>query len=225
MSTIDALNRTSATQASSEASAAAAAARTTIDESEDRFLKLLITQMRNQDPLNPLDNAQVTTQLAQINTARGIEKLSTTLNALLEAFGGAQAFQAASLVGREVLVPGTTLQLNNGRAPAALELKQAADSVVVTIKDATGRALHSTELGAHSAGVVQLEWDGVTDAGAAAAPGVYQFSVEAKAGGSAVQADTLSVGRVESIAPTDKGFNVVTAGLGTFSMQQIRSIQ
>ena len=72
--------------------------------SEDRFLKLLVAQMQNQDPLNPMDNAQVTSQMAQINTVSGIEKLNTTVPGLNSQFVQLQALQGATLVGRDVTV-------------------------------------------------------------------------------------------------------------------------
>ena len=71
--------------------------------SQDRFLKLLVAQLNNQDPLNPMDNAQMTTQMAQINTVTGIQQLNQTVKSLAEQFGQTQAAQAASLVGRQVV--------------------------------------------------------------------------------------------------------------------------
>src|SRR5678815_4078393 len=87
--------------ASSPASSAAADATMT----SDRFLKLLVAQMKNQDPLNPMDNAQVTSQMAQINTVTGIDKLNSTVAGLSAQFMQMQAMQGASLVGHDVIVP------------------------------------------------------------------------------------------------------------------------
>src|SRR6266581_9760134 len=72
---------------------------------QDRFLKLLVTQMKNQDPLNPMDNAQVTTQLAQISTVSGIDKLNATLQTMVSGFDASQSLAAANMIGRGVLVP------------------------------------------------------------------------------------------------------------------------
>src|SRR5690349_5722545 len=79
--------------------------------SEDRFLKLLVTQMQNQDPLNPMDNAQVTSQMAQINTVTGIDKLNTTVQGLNSQFVQMQALQGASLMGKGVLVAGNKMTM------------------------------------------------------------------------------------------------------------------
>src|SRR5436190_24386636 len=77
--------------------------------SADRFLKLLVTQMQNQDPLNPMDNAQVTSQMAQINTVNGIETLNTTVSGLNAQFVQMQALQGAALVGHDVTVKGNNM--------------------------------------------------------------------------------------------------------------------
>ena len=94
--------------ASSPASSAAADATIT----SDRFLKLLVAQMKNQDPLNPMDNAQVTSQMAQINTVTGIDKLNSTVQGLSTQFVQLQAMQGASLVGRDVIVAGNKLSVH-----------------------------------------------------------------------------------------------------------------
>ena len=99
--------------ASSPASSAAADATMT----SDRFLKLLVAQMKNQDPLNPMDNAQVTSQMAQINTVTGIDKLNSTVAGLSAQFMQMQAMQGASLVGHDVIVAGNKLDVD---APSAV---------------------------------------------------------------------------------------------------------
>jgi flagellar basal-body rod modification protein FlgD len=97
--------------------------------SEDRFLKLLVAQLNNQDPMNPMDNAQITSQMAQINTVTGIEKLNTTVEGLNTQFAQLQALSGASLVGREITVRGNKLQLKGGLAVGGFELAGAAGSV------------------------------------------------------------------------------------------------
>src|SRR5687767_7932008 len=99
-------------------------AKSAADDIQDRFLKLLVTQMKNQDPLNPLDNAQVTTQLAQISTVNGVERLNSAIRAISDSFAAGQSLQAAGMIGREVLVPGSTLQLAGGAARFGVELTQ-----------------------------------------------------------------------------------------------------
>ena len=136
-------------------------------DSEQRFLKLLVTQLNNQDPLNPLDNAQLTSQLAQMSTVSGIEKLNSAFQSLLAQSGFNQVLQSASLIGRTVLVPGSELTLNPGvDVPFAVEVTGAAEAVKVSITNAAGEVVRNLDLGALPPGVKTLSWDGLADTGA-----------------------------------------------------------
>lgn len=219
---IDSIASTSAS--TSAATSAVSAPSASGAGSQDYFLKLLVAQMKNQDPLNPLDNAQVTSQLAQLNTVDGINRLATKLDSLLGSNTAAQSLQAAALVGHAVMAPGTTLALANGQAVGGIELTGAADHVTVTIKDASGRVVHTADLGAQNAGVMNFAWDGSTDSGAAATPGNYSFAVAAKSGNSTIVANTLSTGVVSSVSPAADGTSLTVSGLGSFALSQIRQI-
>ena len=107
-----AVGATSSTSDVNVASSPAASAAADATMTSDRFLKLLVAQMKNQDPLNPMDNAQVTSQMAQINTVTGIDKLNTTVAGLSAQFMQMQAMQGASLVGHDVIVPGNKLDID-----------------------------------------------------------------------------------------------------------------
>jgi flagellar basal-body rod modification protein FlgD len=218
------INSVQSTGSTSPLNTAAPVAQDSTASSEDRFLKLLIAQMQNQDPLNPMDNAQVTSQMAQISTVKGIESLNSTLTSLLGGFNAAQPLQAASLVGHAVLAPGSSLILKDGEAQGGAVLTQSVDSLTVTIKDSSGRVLHTKDLGPQREGTVRFAWDGSTDSGAAAANGIYQFSVSGQAGGQKVTADALAVGQVVSVTPGDKGVTLTLGGLGDYSLAQIKQI-
>ena len=118
----------SAAAATSALSASSATKTQTTKEMSDQFLKLLITQMQNQDPLNPMDNAQVTSQMAQINTVSGLEKVNDSLQSMSTQLVQLQAMQGASLVGRSVVVPGNRLDVSSGSATGLFELAGAADA-------------------------------------------------------------------------------------------------
>ncbi|MCX7898464.1 MAG: flagellar hook assembly protein FlgD [Rhodocyclaceae bacterium] len=196
-----------------------------IEEAQNRFLKLLTTQLKNQDPLNPLDNAELTSQLAQISTVNGIEKLNALVEKLYASLGKNQAMQAAALINRGVLAPGDRLVLGEGgKGYAGLELAEAADSVKVTIKDAHGITLRTLELGPQEAGLVTFTWDGTTDAGQPAASGVYRFLVEATKEGRTLSAQALAYGMVEAVGQEKDALRVQVAGLGSFSLDEIRQI-
>lgn len=179
---------------------------------EDRFLKLLVTQMQNQDPLNPLDNAQVTSQMAQLSTVTGIEKLNTSLSDMSKSFMANQSLQAANMIGHDVLAPGSDLNLKSGTAFAGIELQGAADNVTVTIKDGTGKVVRSIDMGAQKAGTVSFEWDGKTDGDQALADGKYTFSVVSTQGTTNVIAETLALSKVTSVNLAAQGVSLNVEG-------------
>lgn len=216
MSTIDAVT---------SGAVAATTKKSTAQESEDRFLKLLVTQMRNQDPLNPLDNAQVTSQMAQLSTVTGIEKLNDAVKALSDSFLAGQSLQAAGLVGHAVMIPGNKLELSSGAAYAGVDLTQAVDKLTVKIKDATGAVIHTAELGAQDVpGSIPFQWDGATDSGATAPNGSYTFEVTAVQGGKKVDAVALAVGQVASVSLGIQGATLNVVGLGPVSLTQVKQI-
>lgn len=185
--------------ASVDPAAALAGQATSGADIEQRFLKLLVTQLNNQDPLNPLQNSELTSQLAQLSTVSGIEKLNTALQSLVSQSGAGQALQAASLIGRTVLAPGQALA-GGGPAPYAVSLPGSADAVQVYISDAGGRVVRSYDLGTLPRGVHELAWDGKNDAGQAMAPGRYHLEVVATSGATRLDAASLVYAQVSSVA-------------------------
>ena len=191
---------------------------------QDRFLKLLVTQLQNQDPLNPMDNAQMTSQLAQISTVDGIEKLNATMRMILEGSGENQAMQAAAMIGRGVLVPGSGVELGGGGALGGIELAEPADRVAGTIRDGNGLAVKTIELGGLSAGARGFTWDGSTDGGGAAVAGAYTFTVAATRGSGNVAVEPLQWGTVSSVTRGSQGVSLNVGALGTFNMADVREI-
>ncbi|MBL0423326.1 flagellar hook assembly protein FlgD [Ramlibacter sp. AW1] len=181
---------------------------TSAAEQQDRFMKLLVAQMRNQDPLNPMDNAQMTSQIAQINTVAGIEKLNATVQGLAGAMVAMQAQTASQLPGRAVLVEGRALRLADGPAQGGVSLAARADRVSVEIVAADGQVVQTLELGALPAGVRSFTWDGRTAEGGTAPAGEYRLRVNARAAGEPVQATTLAAASVRSVVPTPQGIEL-----------------
>lgn len=194
-------------------------------EVEDRFLKLLVTQLRNQDPLNPLDNAQVTSQLAQLNTANGISQLNQTMAAFAASQGSAQAMQAAQLIGHGVMTEGSTLQLSNSDALFGVQLTQAAEHLQVVISDAAGKVIQTVDAGSQQAGTILLHWDGATDAGGTAAAGSYKFALKAAgAGGAALSATSLAFDTVKSVTTQASGAILNLSGGAGVALSAVRQI-
>jgi flagellar basal-body rod modification protein FlgD len=191
---------------------------------QDRFLTLLVTQLQNQDPLNPMDNAQITTQLAQISTVDGISQLNTTVQSLLSSNADTQTLQAAALMGHSVLVAGNGVDLSQGQAKAGFELSGSADSVTVAVKDAAGNAVTTLNLGTLQAGIHTLAWDGSMDNGSQAPDGRYSLSVTASQGGVSVDATALSAGVVSSVARSSSGVSINLGNQGNVGLGEIKQI-
>lgn len=164
--------------------------------SADRFLKLLVAQMQNQDPLNPLDNAQVTTQMAQINTVAGIGKLNETMQGLASQFVQMQALQGAALVGRDVVVPGKSLDMADGMGQGGFELASAADAVKVEVLNAGGHVIDTLQLGAQTAGRHGFEWN----ASKAGTDTNLTFRITATSGAATLPAVSLMRDRVTAVS-------------------------
>ena len=202
----------------------AAKSKNSTQETQDRFLSLLVAQMKNQDPLNPLDNAQVTSQLAQLSTVQGIENMNGNLAALAASLGANQMAQAANLIGRAVLVPGNTLSPAPLQDVMGFELTRSADQVTLTIHDASGAQVRSLDLGPRAAGMNVLSWDGLTDGGVVAPAGAYQFKINAVQGGQPVSNTALHLGTVNSVSQGSDGVKLNLAGSENVGYADIRQI-
>ncbi len=203
---------------------ASAASKNSSNETQDRFLSLLVAQMKNQDPLNPLDNAQVTSQLAQLSTVQGIENMNKSLQALASSLGTNQMTQAANLIGRAVLVPGNRISPVDLQDVIGFELSRPADNVSVRIEDAAGGLVRNLTLGPRDVGVNVLAWDGLTDNGSAAPAGEYRFTITAVQGGQQVSSTALNLGMVNSVSQNSQGVQLNLAGNKSTGYADIRQI-
>ena len=217
-------NSAAALFASLNAGATSAANASAATATQDRFLKLLVTQMKNQDPLNPMDNAQVTSQMAQLSTVTGIDKLNVTLQALSDSMVGNQSLQAASMIGHGVLVEGKSVDLSGGKAYGGFELTQSVDRVKISIYDDAGALVRSVDMGAQPAGIVKWGWDGKDSAGADLADGAYTFDVNASQAGKSVAATALQFGMVGSVTQGKQGVTLSVGQLDGIALSQIKQI-
>lgn len=218
-----AITDTSSISGANAASAAASNTSVSNDDSEQRFLKLLVTQLNNQDPLNPMQNAELTSQLAQMSTVSGIEKLNSTLSGLVSQSSSSQVLQAASLIGYSVLSPGNDLVAATGKVtPFAVELPSSAADVTVKITDAAGHTVRTMDLGSMAAGVNSATWDGKNDAGDAVPDGSYQYTVSATNGGSAVSSTALSYAQVAAVKQGASGVTLDLASGRSISLSDVR---
>lgn len=206
-----------------------------VEADTNKFMTLLVTQLKNQDPLNPLDNAQVTSQLAQLSTVTGVNKLNATLESLKSSYQSSEAMQAANLIGRGVLVEGNHIQLQSGKAVLGVELASAADSVQVIVSDPrTGKDVASIDLGPNGAGALPLVWDGVPDPAnldsdgkpVKLADGQYSFRVVALRGGETLtDVKSLAFDSVASVTTNTKdGIKLNLPIKGAVTMADIKQV-
>jgi flagellar basal-body rod modification protein FlgD len=206
-----------------------AAAEGSVQADTDKFMTLLVTQLKNQDPLNPLDNAQLTSQLAQLSTVTGINKLNETLETLKASYQSSEALQATNMIGHGVLVEGNYANLHSGQAILGVELASPADSVQVVISNASGKPVQTINLGPNAAGTIPLAWDGVPDASKVdangkpivLADGKYSFRVIATRGEEVLKdAKGLAFDTVASVTTSAKDgvkLNLPTKGIVTMA--------
>lgn len=202
-----------------------ATTQTSATDIQNRFMTLLISQMKNQDPLNPMDNSQVTSQMAQLSTVSGIDKLNTTLQSLMGSYQSSQTLQATAMIGHGVLTPGNSMTLANGSAAFGIDVTTAASNVQVNIQDSTGATIDTLNLGAQSVGTVPLSWDGKTSSGATAPDGQYTFKVSASTNGQSTDgASGLSYGQVSSVSTSSTGVTLNVANVGQVNLANVVQI-
>jgi len=219
-SVISKMNGTSSSSSSSSST------QSTAEALQSNFMTLLTTQLQNQDPLQPMDNSQMVTQLAQINTVSGIQSLNATLQGITGQISQSEALQAATLVGKGVLVPGDQIKVGSGVAtPFGVELTSAADSVSVSIADSSGTVVRQYDLGALDAGVHSFSWDATQTDGSQAADGAYTVTIKASSKGQALTSTTLDYAQVSGVTRSDSGPLLnLGAVQGTVALSDVRQV-
>jgi flagellar basal-body rod modification protein FlgD len=192
------------------------------------FLKLMLTQFKNQDPTKPVDSAQYVAQLAQFSQVQGLADLNSSFKTLSDSVTSNQALQASSLLGRDVLVPGSAATLPQpGTLSGAVDLAQSSSRVLVNIIDGGGAIVRQINLGAHGKGLADFQWDGRNTDGTQAAAGVYTMQAQSVDGnGVASAASTLINATVQSVTmgAGQSGLTLTLQGLGDTPFTNVRRI-
>ncbi|WP_322104926.1 flagellar hook assembly protein FlgD [Paraburkholderia sp. J41] len=183
---------------------------TSASDLQSTFLQLLVAQLQNQDPTDPMDSSQMTSQLAQINTVSGIAQLNTSLSSLSTQLSAGQNAQAALLIGSTVLAAGSSATVSSGTAPQlGVQLGAAASDVKLTITNSAGQVVNTLDLGPQSAGTIPVTWNGKDASGNTVADGTYTISAAATVNGSSASAQALVASQVQGVIQQSDG----TAGL------------
>ena len=191
----------------------------------DAFMRLLVTQLQNQDPLDPMDARETITQLAELTSVEHLMGIESRIGALEIASAGMANTQVASLLGRNVVATGGNLRLDGqGTASGGYTLPSGATEVVVTIRNASGDVVRTVELGARAQGPHTFEWDGNDGTGARVAAGRYTMEVTARGrDGHALDVSDEVRGRVDGVT-YENGFPELQVGGRTILLGDVRSV-
>jgi flagellar basal-body rod modification protein FlgD len=195
---------------------------------QDDFLKLMTTQLGNQDPFEPMDNGEFLAQIAQFGTVNGVNELNASFSGFASSLQSSQALQAASLIGHQVLVKHDESYLSkDGLLTGGVELGTSASDVSVNILDDVGQTVARVDLGPQQQGLVVFAWDGKTLDGQQAVPGRYKMEIEATIAGQTESIQPLVAANVVSLTLADVGqeMQVELENLGTVNFSQVTQIQ
>jgi len=190
---------------------------------QNEFLKLMLAQLKNQDPFKPQDPAAFLSQLAQFSTVTGIQNMQGSVSGLADSLRSTQVLNGATLVGREILAPSATGSLTAGSSlHGAAEIPEGATAVEVGVRDSSGQLVRRFPISSQS-GLNEFNWDGLMDNGAAAPTGTYEFQIVANVGGEGVSVDPLLASRVASVT-IDKSGLVLNTGIGAIPIGDVRRV-
>lgn len=196
---------------------------------QEEFLKLLVAQVKNQDPLKPQENGEFLGQMAQFSQVQGQQDMQKSIDNLSNSMMSNQALQASSLVGRFVLIPSDKGFLPEGQGErfyGALEVPETATNVQIDIRDKSGSIVKTFRMGNQPEGLTRFSWDGVGDNKQPMPPGDYTVSA------SALINDTSEALKTNIVAPVDsvtlgrqgEGMKLNIAGVGAMRMDQVKEI-
>jgi flagellar basal-body rod modification protein FlgD len=193
---------------------------------QEDFLSLMITQLKNQDPMKPMESGEFLGQLAQFGTVSGLSEIKTAFDSLAGSLVSNQALQAASLVGRAALVESAGVSIAAGQpVVGAVEMPTSSGSVKVEVRDSIGELVRTLDLGTRPPGLATFSWDGMTDEGTTAPSGRYSFLAGFQSDGEIEAAETLVSASVESVLFGADGFSVRLRGIGDVPFSAVREIR
>lgn len=197
------------------------------DLGKNEFLELLVTQLNNQNPLEPQENGEFIAQLAQFSTVEGVEKLNSSMETMLSGYQSSQALQASSLVGRKVIVPSDKAVVDTSETfKASLVLPTSSSNVSVNVYDSAGTVVNRINMGQQEAGNVSFMWDGKNSSGDVVPPGTYRFEAQATYDGETKGLYTLLPANVDSVTLGQNGGELMLnlAGVGSIGLSQVQII-
>ncbi|MBD9460750.1 flagellar hook assembly protein FlgD [Pseudomonas sp. PDM05] len=223
------LFNTKVNTATNNVASAATAATGNQSLGKDAFLQLLVTQLKNQNPLSPQDNGAFVAQLAQFSSLEGINTLNDSVNAISSNFSSSQALQASSLVGRSIITQTDKALVDTSKSmTGSVAVTSAVGNVSIKITDKDGNVVRTIDMGAQSAGTSDFIWDGKNEKGEVAPAGTYTFAATTKNDkGDAVALSTSLPATVTSVTLSKTGGEMLlnlAGGMGSVKLSQIQTI-
>ncbi|QFQ32510.1 flagellar hook assembly protein FlgD [Buchnera aphidicola (Aphis fabae)] len=192
---------------------------------QNNFLSLLIAQIKNQDPTDPIKNTELTSQLAQINTATGIERLNNTVGNFSDKINQNQNIQISSLIGHRVMIPSSQIvHTKDINTEFGIDLISYATSVEIKILDGKGKVLHVKKINNTEPGVYSFIWDGLDLDKKTVPTGKYNVSVVAKNKDKDIPIQILCEALVHSIITSSRDPIIDLGVMGTTTLSKIRKI-
>ena len=219
-SVLDSLQKTTSSTDSSTGAAGSALGK-------DAFLQLLVTQMQNQNPLDPQDNGEFVAQLAQFSSLESMQSLNASVGTIVNNYQSSQALQASSLVGRSVIAQTDSAVVDTTKGlTGSVAVTSSSSNTTVGVYDAKGDLVRNIDLGSQSAGNASFTWDGKDSDGAVAAAGTYTFKAAATVDGTATVMSTSLPATVTSVTMGTNGGEMTLnlAGLGSVALSKVQTI-
>lgn len=195
---------------------------------QEDFLRLMTTQMNNQDPMKPMQNGDFLGQMAQFSAVTGLKEIKDSFNTLAASMKSAQALQASGMVGREVLIPAETLKYSGQqKMEGAVEVPPGNHDVKVIITDASGSVVKELELQAGKDGLVTFAWDAIRQDGNKVDNGTYYFNAVSSVDGESTSLKTYLLDSVKSVSlgRAGEGVSLNLASSGRASMADVAEVR
>ncbi len=191
---------------------------------QDEFLKLMTTQLQNQDPFKPMESGEFLGQIAQFSTVSGIQKMQDSISGLSTALTSNQTLQAAGLVGHGVMVPGEAGYLFADGGLAGVAEVPASGELSIEITDASGQVVRRIDRGVQAEGNVSFAWDGLDEGGQRMVEGMYGVRATVASGGVNSSVSTQVMGLVNSVSLGSGGLSLNLFGMDPVSITEVREI-
>jgi len=192
----------------------------------ETFLKLMVTQLNNQDPFKPMENGEFLGQIAQFGSVTGLDKLNAQMADLSTSLTSGQALQAGGMIGRQVLVPGSYAALQTGGSvDGQVELEDGITQVQMRVYTQAGQLVREMPLNASQDGTLKFKWDGLDEQGQAASAGIYEVRISGQLGDREVELNPEMHATVESVNLSALGgLTLNLSGLGPVPFNDVKQI-